>query len=178
MTEKDLDKIFDIVKKTMSENSKTIDKEEVIKIDEPIKTEKPKKEKAPRKKYEISSENKEKMLENLKKGREARKGSGMVKSAKAQDVIMKELSELKAMIKPAEKPVVDVVALQPIGSKEPKPVVEKPVVEKPVVIEKPVVVEKPVEKPVVVEKPVIIKPVIIKQVIQPKIYSLFNQPKW
>ena len=127
------------------------------------------------------------MLENLKKGREARKGSGMVKSVKAQDVIMKELSELKAMIKPVDKTIEKPVE---------KPVVEKPVVEKPVVEKQVIVVEKPIEKPIEkpvekpIEKPTIIKPVIIKhvpkdtlvatqpQVIPPKIYSLFNQPKW
>ena len=83
-------------------NATTLTELNQIKEPEPEKPEvgKVKKEriKLPRKKHEISPENKEKMLENLRKGREARKNSTLVKSSKSQDIIMKELTELKSLM--------------------------------------------------------------------------------
>jgi len=148
-----------------------------VKEPEPEKVEKVKKErvKLPRKKHEISPENKEKMLENLRKGREARKNSGLVKSAKSQDIIMKELTELKSLM---------------TSQKQEPPKVEQPKPEPPKVVvktEPPKVVPKPEPPKVVVSQPVNIPSpsgtnfppgTKVEPPKQPTIYSTFKRPLW
>jgi hypothetical protein len=136
-------------------------------------TQKPERVKLPRKKHDITPENKEKMLENLRKGREARK-------AKSND-IMKQLSELKTLIvQPKE-----VEAVKPIEVVTPRAVEQPKVVEKPKVVE--AVTPRAVEQPKVVEAKPINKPVeAVKTMVtttlpivkQPVVYSTFKKPIW
>ena len=135
-------------------------------------TQKPERVKLPRKKHDIAPENKEKMLENLRKGREARK-------AKSND-IMKQLTELKTLI--AQPKVVeplpdkDKATISPLGRiEQPKPVQQpKPVETKP--IETKPIEAKPINKPVEAVKTMVTTTLpIIKP---PTVYSTFKKPIW
>jgi len=154
-----MEEVFEISNKTLTD-LKNIKEPEP----EPEKSEigKVKKEriKLPRKKHEISPENKEKMLENLRKGREARKNSGLVKSSKSQDIIMKELTELKSLMTSQKQ--------EPVKIEQPK--AEQPKVEQPKVVVKTEPVKVVISQPVNIPK--------VEPPKQPSVYSTFKRPIW
>ena len=171
-----MEEVFEISNKTLTDLNN-------IKEPEPEKSEvgKVKKEriKLPRKKHDISPENKEKMLENLRKGREARKNSGLVKSSKSQDIIMKELTELKSLMTSQKQEPPKVEQPKP----EPPKVVPKVVHKVPEgqlvpkgLVEPPKVVPKPEPVKVVISQPVNIPKVEPPK--QPSVYSTFKRPIW
>ena len=179
-----MEEVFEINNKTgpkgpIATYGSTLTELNNVKEPEPEKVEKVKKErvKLPRKKHEISPENKEKMLENLRKGREARKNSGLVKSAKSQDIIMKELTELKSLMTSQKQ---EPVKIEPpkvvVKTEQPKVVVKVPegqLVPKGLVEPVKVVISQPINIPKIEPPKIIIEPPK-----QPSVYSTFKRPIW